>query len=106
MVQSRISRCSDNDTLGRVSVAGRDFPLQGNDEYGDEDDPISQALRGFPMACGNALKHLKNAQKLLKKLICHGIRRRDLLELVTGERSGSEEQEQDCTSHRRALVEP
>lgn len=57
------------------------------------------------MAWGNTFKHLRNAQKLLKKLVCHGIRGRDLLELGTGERSGSEDQEQDRTSHRRALVE-
>lgn len=48
---------------------------------------LTRLYMDFQMACGNALKHLKNAQKLLKELSCHGIRGRDLLGLVTGERS-------------------
>lgn len=47
----------------------------------------------FQLACGNALKHLKNAPKLLKKVSCRGVRGRGLLGLVTAERSGSKEQD-------------
>lgn len=59
---------------------------------------LTRLYGDFKMLCGNALKHLKNTQKLLKKLSCHGIRGKALLGLVTGERSGSEEQEKDCIS--------
>lgn len=98
MVQSTISRSQIIILLGRVNMQGMAFPCK---------EMVSTVIRviqltglygDFKMVCGNALKHLKNTQKLLKKLSCRGIRGRALLGLVTGERSGSKEQEHNCSS--------
>lgn len=94
MVQSTISRSQLIISLGRVSIQGMAFLCKEMLSMEIRVIQLTGLHRDFKMVCGNALKHLKNTQKLLKKLSCHGIRDRALLGLVTGARSGSKEQEQ------------
>lgn len=98
MVQITISRSQIIISLGRVCMQGMAFPCKEMVSMKIRVIQLTGLYGDFKMVHGNALKHLKKTQKLLKKLSCRGIRGRALLGLVTGERSGSKEQEQDCTS--------
>lgn len=82
--KSRISRCPDSYVGEDLPSQGTIFPCKETASTEIKEIQLTKLYMDFQMARGNALKLLKNAQKLLKKLSCCRIRGRDLLGLETG----------------------
>ena len=55
---------------GKVSITGLDFPLQEKVSTEIMEIQLTGLYVDLQIACGNALKLLKNAQQLFEKLSC------------------------------------